>query len=246
MHRRESQIMAALPRSRLVPQLLDTYDDGSWVALLYAEIDGHTPHLPWQPDELDTVLTMLDRLHETLTPCPLATVETAAESLASDLCSWRTLASLPHLPPSLDEWSARHLERLADLEAGWAVASEGDTLLHTDLRADNMLVTDDTEDSVVFVDWAHACRGAAWFDLACWAPSVAMQGGPDPESLLARHGPATTVDGDRLTAVVAAIAGYFTYTHTLPAPPGLPTIRAFQAAQGIEARAWLKERTGWR
>jgi Phosphotransferase enzyme family len=243
MHRREAQIMGALPPSPLVPQLLDTYDDGSWVALLYVEVDGHTPHLPWQPDELDSVLAMIDRLHEELTPCPLPSVETAAELLADDLCSWRTLASLPHVPSSLDEWSARHLEGLAELEAGWVAASAGDTLLHTDLRADNMLVTSDT---VVFVDWAHACRGAAWLDVAAWAPSVAMQGGPDPGSLVARHGPTARADADRLTAVVAAIAGYFTLAQTRPAPPGLPTLRAFQAAQGTEARAWLKERTGWR
>jgi hypothetical protein len=98
----------------------------------------------------------------------------------------------------------------------------------------------------VFVDWAHACKGAPWFDLACWAPSLAMQGGPAAEVLVARHRATARADRDRLTAVVAAIAGYFTFTERLPAPPGLPTIRAFQAAQGVVARAWVRQRTGWR
>jgi hypothetical protein len=31
-----------------------------------------------------------------------------------------------------------------------------------------------------------------------------------------------------------------------PHPPGLPTLREFQAAQGRTALAWLKIRTGWR
>lgn len=31
-----------------------------------------------------------------------------------------------------------------------------------------------------------------------------------------------------------------------PAPPGLPTLRAFQAAQGEAARSWLVRRTGWK
>jgi len=241
-HRREARITAALPASPLVPRLLDTYDDGSWVALLYAEIDGRAPHVPWQRPELDTVLAMLDALHDMLTPCPLAAVETVATTLADDFRGWRTLASLPQLPSGLDAWSVRYLDRLAALEASWDEASEGDTLLHLDLRADNMLVT---SDHVVFVDWAHASRGAAWFDLACWLPSVAMQGGPDPESLLVRHAGAASVEADRLTAVVAAIAGYFTYAPTRPAPPGIPKLRAFQAAQGVGARAWLQERTGW-
>jgi hypothetical protein len=30
-----------------------------------------------------------------------------------------------------------------------------------------------------------------------------------------------------------------------PPPPGIPTVRAFQAAQGEVALAWLKERLGW-
>jgi hypothetical protein len=45
--------------------------------------------------------------------------------------------------PSIDEWTARHLDRLAALEAGWAEAAGGATLLHTDLRDNNMLVRTD-------------------------------------------------------------------------------------------------------
>jgi len=28
-------------------------------------------------------------------------------------------------------------------------------------------------------------------------------------------------------------------------PPGIPTVRAFQAAQGRVAISWLRERSGW-
>ena len=28
-------------------------------------------------------------------------------------------------------------------------------------------------------------------------------------------------------------------------PPGLPTVRAFQAAQGVIALEWLRQRLGW-
>jgi hypothetical protein len=34
-------------------------------------------------------------------------------------------------------------------------------------------------------------------------------------------------------------AGYFTERSLRPAPPGLPTVRLFQAAQGEVARRWL-------
>jgi hypothetical protein len=52
-------------------------------------------------------------------------------------------------------------------------------------------------------------------------------------------------DPDTVDAVIAALAGYFTQRSHLPPPPGLPTLRAFQAAQGEIARRWLARRTGW-
>jgi hypothetical protein len=45
-------------------------------------------------------------------------------------------------------------------------------------------------------------------------------------------------------AVLAAFAGFFTWNALQPPPPGLPTLRAFQAAQGEVARRWLAERAG--
>jgi hypothetical protein len=40
------------------------------------------------------------------------------------------------------------------------------------------------------------------------------------------------------------VAGFFTRQALLPPPPGLPTLRAFQRAQGEVARAWLARRAG--
>jgi hypothetical protein len=89
------------------------------------------------------------------------------------------------------------------------------------------------------VDWPHAYRGAAFTDVAFFAPSVAMQGGPEPAALLARSRAGRTVSRDALAAVVCALAGYFTEHSLRPPPPGLPTVRRFQAAQGEVARRWL-------
>jgi aminoglycoside phosphotransferase (APT) family kinase protein len=99
---------------------------------------------------------------------------------------WRKAAERG--PVGLDRWSARHLEALADLEAGAPAAAVGSTLLHLDLRADNLLIT--PENRVLVVDWPHARVGASWVDTVFLAPSLAMQGGPPPEELLARdpHG----------------------------------------------------------
>jgi hypothetical protein len=46
--------------------------------------------------------------------------------------------------------------------------------------------------------------------------------------------------------VLTGLAGFFIGHGTRPPPPGLPTIREFQLAQGRTALDWLRTRTGWR
>ena len=77
------------------------------------------------------------------------------------------------------------LDKLAGLEAEDPAAATGNTLLHLDLRADNLLLTPD--DRVLVVDWPHARMGASWVDAVFFAPSATMQDGPPPEELLAHY-----------------------------------------------------------
>ena len=244
-HRREARVVAALPASAPVPRLLWSHDEGDdgWVALLFEDVAGRHPALPWRADELDRVLDALGRLAAALTPSPVPASVTPPVTawLETRGRGWTSL--LAARPAGLDAWSARHLDGLAALEAGATDAAAGDTLLHLDVRADNLLLVDDR---VLVVDWPHARIGAAWVEVAFFAPSVAMQGGPPPEGLLARHATGRAADPEAVTAVVAAIAGFFTWQSLQPPPPGIPTVRAFQAAQGKVARAWLARLTGWR
>ncbi len=71
-----------------------------------------------------------------------------------------------------------------------------------------------------------------------------MQGGPTPASFLERLD-LRGVPADSLDAVICSIGGYFVVRALEPSPPGIPTVRAFQAAQGEVAIDWLRERTGW-
>jgi hypothetical protein len=66
-----------------------------------------------------------------------------------------------------------------------------------------------------------------------------MQGGPEPAALLARSRLGQDASPDAVRAVVCAMAGFFTASALMPPPPGLPTLRRFQAAQGEIARRWL-------
>ena len=88
---------------------------------------------------------------------------------------------------------------------------------------------------------ALARRGAAFTDLVLFAPSVTMQGGPPPGDLIASSGSDRAAAPHAVAALVCAMAGYLTERSLQPPPPGLPTVRAFQAAQATIARHWLAQ-----
>ncbi len=239
LHRQEASALAGLDSliaaGRLpVPRLRGTAESGPWFALVTEDVEGRQPTLPWRDGELDAVLAALDQLAGALTPAPVV-VPAISDYLGTDFTGWRALSRGPG-DDRIDPWSRARLPTLAALEATWTAHAAGETLLHADIRADNVLIT---RDGVMVVDWPHACRGAAFADLVLFAPSVAMQGGPEPAALLARSRAGRAVSRDALAAVVCALAGYFTERSLRPPPPGLPTVRRFQAAQGEVARRWL-------
>jgi aminoglycoside phosphotransferase (APT) family kinase protein len=239
LHRQEARVTAQLPPGAPVPRLLWSYDDGEWVLLLLEDIEGWHPAMPWRSDELARVLAALADLSVALTPAPFA-APSIRESLDAMFTGWRSFVSAGAKPD--DAWAARHVAELASVESSWADGAAGSTLLHTDLRADNLLLT---HDRVVVVDWPGACVGAAWIDLLAMLPSVAMQGGPAPWTVFDAHVVSRDADAGAVTAVLAGLAGYFAWGATQPPPAGLPTLRVFQAAQAVEALRWLEQRTGW-
>ncbi|MEU5321550.1 phosphotransferase [Streptomyces sp. NPDC021056] len=237
-HRREARYAAALPPAVPAPRLLGTYDDGTWVALVFEDVSGRQPHVPWRQPELRRVLDAVTDLARALTPSPVRDAPPASESALGTFSGWRRLLEEAH--PDLDPWTAAHLPYLADLAAPWPEAVAGDTLAHGDLRADNMLLTDDSR--VVFVDWPHVVRGAPWLDLLLMLPCVRAQGGPDPQELFIAHPLGRDADPDAVTVALAGLAGYFVHQSLQPPPPGIPTVRAFQRAQGEAASEWLRGR----
>jgi hypothetical protein len=242
MHRREARVSAALPASSTFPRLLDTYDDGTWVALAFEAIEGLPPRHPWEAVQLAAAVDALGAMHAALTPSPVPQLEPAELYLRHLFGGWAELAAAHLAPDGLDPWARAHLPRLAELESHWPAACAGPTLVHGDVRSDNILFG---PRGVVFVDWPHAVVGTPVFDLVAWAPSVVLEGGSKPEQLLDHHAPSRVADPDVVTVLLAAVCGFFV-THSFHSPPpGLPTLRAFQAAQGEVALAWLKRRTRW-
>ncbi len=241
MHRREAQVLAAMPPDVPAPRLIGIVDDGDWVALATEWIDGRMPTAPLAGDDVRRLLRIVDRLghiegHASLQPCSVAHAKLFGH--------WRRLAEDPL--PGLDDWSLDHLARLVGLEAGVDQAVDGDRLMHVDLRTDNVIFANAGEEHDVIVDWPYACLGAPWADLVCLLPSLELDGGPSCEEVFANQRLSAAADPDAVNALVAAIAGYLTRMSLLPPPPGLPTLRPFQAAQATVTRRWLAERCGWK
>jgi hypothetical protein len=100
-----------------IPGLRGTATCGPWTALVIDDVDGRQPALPWQPADIDRVLTTLDHLADALTPAPVP-VPAVTDLYADAFTSWRTLARQP-ATSQLDPWTRAHLSQLAALEQTW-------------------------------------------------------------------------------------------------------------------------------
>lgn len=238
IHRREVEVLAALPESVPAPRLVGFVDDGAWVALVIEWVDGRMPTAPLQSTEVEAMLDAAEVLADT--PAPDGLVPRDERSSGNLHGHWAKLLADP--PDGLDDWSRGWLRQLAELERPWDEAVRGDVLVHCDLRTDNVLLT---AGGAVIVDWPWATRGAPWLDLVALLPALHLDGGPRPEDAFANHPVGRAAEADAVNVFLAGVAGLFTRLSLLPAPPGLPTLRAFQAAQGEIARAWLAARLGW-
>lgn len=238
IHRREAEIASRLPTWVPAPRLLHVHDDGHWVALVFEDIAGRQPREPWTLDDLDLVMPAVAAFSQDATPSPIEELVTARDKHAAIFSGWRRFASGDGDLTRLPAWVSSHLHDLVAAEERWDAAAAGDTLLHADLRADNVLITPDG--AVVLVDWPWACRGAAFVDPLFMLPSIGLGGGPDPAAVIDRYGLLDGVDEGSFVAVFAALCGFFSRASQDEAPPGLPDVRTFQRAQADIALAWLR------
>ncbi|WP_040786030.1 aminoglycoside phosphotransferase family protein [Nocardia pneumoniae] len=240
MYQTEARTAAQLPRTVPTPSVQFTIDIAGWFAVVFDDVDGRHPRLD-RPGDLNAVLATIEQLANALTPSPLPEVPTIANSYGPELNGWRQFAE--HGPPAdLDSWSLRNLNRLAALESTWPEHADGATLLHTDLRPDNMLLRPDG--TVAVIDWAWPCLGAAWIELVSLAPSIAASG-IDPDPILITHPATRATDPVAVDAFLAALAGYWARNSRMPAPPRSPNLRQHQARSAHVSREWLRRRLAW-
>ena len=242
--RAEAAVTAGMPASLPVPALrahVEWTDGGDeWVALVFEAFDGESAPLPWTPPAAAAVVDGLTALARAATPCPVPGVPTLGERVDAPLSAWAQLAADP--PADLDPWERENLDWLGATPArlasgGWLA---GDTLVHGDLRADNLLLG--PGGSVAFVDWAWAVRGADWVDAVLFALDASAQGGVDPEWLVGRSPLVAAADPRQVTDLVVAMTGMWARSMRQPPPPGLPSLRSFQRRFHDSTLVWAMRR----
>ena len=239
-YRHEAAVNAHLPPAVPAPRMWAHSDDGEWIWLVFDEVAGRFPASSWDGDDLPRVLTALDTSTQALTPNPVPGAPTVREAFAPVLGgAWKRLRNDPALADA-DPWAAVHLPALTALETHWADGVDGQTLLHLDLRRDNILLTP-TE--VMFVDWAWPAVGAPWLDLVCFLPTVAVQSTAcDVDAVFRSRDAGRTARPETVDAFLAALAGYWRINSLLPPPSYAPQLRTEQRLAADGAVRWLRTR----
>ena len=235
--RRERDNLRRLGPRPFTSRMIASDDDGDWVVVAFEHVAGRAP-VPSVGAERARMIRAFEEAAASLTPSPIE-APTFAATGAGDLDGWARTAA-DDAAAVVVPWIAANLDAVRTLAEGWRDASAGDSLVHGDLRADNMLLSGD---AVVIVDWTDISLGAPWLDWVCAVPSVCLFAGtPPPEQTFQESALAAAADPAMVTAVLAAVAGYFLCSAVKPVVPALPTLREFQRAQGLVAADWLRTR----
>jgi hypothetical protein len=232
-YREEARKLRALPEATPAPRLLWALD-GDWVVLGLEYVEARAPRRPWRQAELDRCLDALEVVADLLTPVPQ---ELALGPIGDDFAgwpaSWDHVRVHHHLP---------HADEAAALATEYLTAVAGDTLVHTDVRDDNVLLTPDGR--ALFCDWNWPAAGSAWLD------SLILLIGPrgdglDVEAVIAERPLLRDVPPEDVDRVLALVCGYFLRQADEPVPATSPHIREAQRWQGEVVWAWLAQRRGW-
>lgn len=238
-YRAEAVVGAHLPAA-VAPWLMWSSETGGWIVNAFEAVRGAEPDLRPGSADLSPVLDVVGALERELTPCPVPAAGPVGETLSLLAGHWDRLASAPAGP---DAWTAARCTQLTELDAPDRLvkAALGDTLVHCDLRADNMLA-DTATGQVRILDWSWAARGAAWVDAAFLVPQLILSGHSPAraEAELGARVPAWhTADPEAVNLFTVAIAGYWSWHHA-HGPGG--ALGAYRGRAAEAGRRWIDYR----
>jgi len=233
--------------SRWAPRFLGSFQRDGWHVLLLEDLGPRTMP-PWTPAKARRAARSYARFHRTTLgrPLPRWLSRTQHHGFGS---FWHQLAESNELPraAALATRRAREAEELIDVALPLLREQERRVsrirppfaLLHFDTRSDNVRLQ---HDRLRIFDWPFASVGPAEFDVSAFCQTIAAEGGPSPERVLAWYEDVLPLRADAVDASLAGIAGYFADRAWRPPMPGLPRIRSIQRRQLKASLAWAARR----
>ena len=219
--RKEHDIYERLAGAPFLAELRGWDDDGETPLLLLEDLSGAQWPPPWTGARIDAVLAALDAVHASSPP-----VTVTLEEDRADMAGWWKIAEDPEPFLSTGNCTAAWLEHALPslLEAERNAVLEGDALVHFDVRSDNLCFT---QGRAVLVDWNWASLGNPKVDAVSWMPSLRLEGGPPPETVIAAE-----------PELAAFVCGFLACRAGLPDLPQAPRVRTVQRAQLRVALPW--------
>jgi aminoglycoside phosphotransferase (APT) family kinase protein len=236
-YREEVRKLSALPAAVGAPPVLwhrDVELAGlRWVVTGFQYVDGAPPRRPWRLDQLVLVLDKLAAVAEALTAVP---PELGLKPLATELVDgYADRLTAVRSRAGDSKW----LDTVAELCADAVELTAGASIVHLDLRDDNLLI--DADGGVWIVDWNWPAVGARWVDLVCVLLS-ARGDGIDVDSLLAQHPLCQDVSAHSVDALLAVLWSFWAVAVDRPPPAHSPYLRHHQRWYLDVTEGWLRDR----
>jgi hypothetical protein len=205
-----------------MPQLVAWEDHESAPILVIEDLSASYWPPPWDERRVDLVLAQIHAMHHTQSSLPSYTQVHGVRG-----SNWQAVAADPEPFLALGLADARWLDEALPLLIRYEArcSTDGESLTHWDIRSDNICVT---ENRAIFVDWNHACVSNPKLDLGFWLPSLAYEGGPEPERLL-----------PDAPEIAAWVSGFFAARAGLPGIRDAPRVRLIQRQQLETALPWV-------
>ncbi|MBK8904702.1 MAG: phosphotransferase [Anaerolineaceae bacterium] len=218
--RQEQTVYQMLARP-FMPRLLGWEDHPGNPILLLEDLSQAFWPPPWHQKRIERVLDVTEQVWASSLPG----VPLMAE-MPRIWDGWQQVAEdpVPFLSLGLasEKWLKQGLDTLLAIKVREVV--DGRSLLHFDLRSDNICFV---QDRTLIVDWNLVCLGNPQVDLGFWLPSLQAEGGPPPEKLLPNAG-----------EIAGLVSGFFAARAGLPTIPEAPRVRHIQRVQLKTALPW--------